>query len=614
MSENTIFHKNMQVLQKYNATIAQKMHEKSTDEEIQAGVEEIAGRSVLYGIREGKQYQLDSLYDSTYMVNTWYQKVTADTLRYRSRFFLFGLGNGMYAKKALAETSEDVLIFIYEPSKSIWKTVLEKIDISNILCSDRIILQVADYGDLLLEEKLDRVIRYEEVKGYIISKYPNYSRLYPKEAKRYVELIQIYCNRRDAERFLLERHGVAYYCNTFQNLHFLRDARSLRSLWEKIPKGIPAIVVSSGPSLDKNIEELKKAVGKSFLIAADSALKALLAHDIIPDMFVSVDGLKNPAHFQDERIQNIPLACNLQSNLDMMQFHKGMKYYTKSLDFYLQDKLEQMGVELPVFGSGGSVAHECFELARILECNPIILVGQDLAYTNAQTHASHTVRGEWHIDVQNLDTLTLEGIDGAPVLSSYEFQLYLQWFEQQIEKNPQLRVIDATEGGARIHGTRIECLADTIARECVEAVPMGALLQETMPMMTEAQYQELKRFIRNIPEELENALRIAKEMERCYQRMLFLIYQDKYQKNEFKQLYGKIIEMSAKLEAIGAMEYVQSHIQQITNQTMEGIYDVQADERAELIAGCKVGSEYSKAIIGGIETVLPDIAKRVEIE
>ena len=61
------------------------------------------------------------------------------------------------------------------------------------------------------------------------------------------------------------------------------------------------------------------------------------------------------------------------------------------------------------------------------------------------------------------------------------------------------------------------------------------------------------------------------------------------------------------------MEYVQSHIQQITNQTMEGIYDVQADERAELIAGCKVGSEYIKAIIGGIETVLPDIAKRVEI-
>lgn len=57
-----------------------------------------------------------------------------------------------------------------------------------------------------------------------------------------------------------------------------------------IPNTIPAIVVSAGPSLNNNIMELKKAVGKAFIIAVDTAVKPLVKAGIIPDMFAMLDG------------------------------------------------------------------------------------------------------------------------------------------------------------------------------------------------------------------------------------------------------------------------------------------------------------------------------------
>ena len=59
-----------------------------------------------------------------------------------------------------------------------------------------------------------------------------------------------------------------------------------------IPKDISAIVIAAGPSLNKNIKELKRAKGKAFLIAVDTAVKRLLKEGIVPDMYATLDGMK----------------------------------------------------------------------------------------------------------------------------------------------------------------------------------------------------------------------------------------------------------------------------------------------------------------------------------
>ena len=52
------------------------------------------------------------------------------------------------------------------------------------------------------------------------------------------------------------------------------------------------ILVSAGPSLNKNIMELKKAKNKAFIVATDTAVKPLLKAGIEPDLMVMVDGEK----------------------------------------------------------------------------------------------------------------------------------------------------------------------------------------------------------------------------------------------------------------------------------------------------------------------------------
>ena len=93
-------------------------------------------------------------------------------------------------------------------------------------------------------------------------------------------------------------------------------SKSIMDFNRLCPKDIPAFVVASGPSLNKNIEELKRAKGKSLIVAVDSAIPTLLRNDIVPDLFVTLDSKKDIRHTDDERSHTIPCFCELESKAD----------------------------------------------------------------------------------------------------------------------------------------------------------------------------------------------------------------------------------------------------------------------------------------------------------
>ena len=83
---------------------------------------------------------------------------------------------------------------------------------------------------------------------------------------------------------------------------------------------MPAIVVAAGPSLNKNIDELKRAKGKAFIIAVDTAIKPLLKKGIIPDMFAIVDGKKPIELVQNEEVKKIPLLTSISASHDVLEY------------------------------------------------------------------------------------------------------------------------------------------------------------------------------------------------------------------------------------------------------------------------------------------------------
>jgi hypothetical protein len=98
-------------------------------------------------------------------------------------------------------------------------------------------------------------------------------------------------------------------------------------------------------------------------------------------------------------------------------------------------------------------------------------VGQDLAYSQGKSHAGAHVGLTLQSEDQRAGRLnrTIPGYYGGEVETTVQLDSYRYWFEEVIRKYPQLNVINATEGGARIAGTTQMPLAEAVATYQLES-------------------------------------------------------------------------------------------------------------------------------------------------
>ena len=106
---------------------------------------------------------------------------------------------------------------------------------------------------------------------------------------------------------------------------------------------MPAVLVSAGPSLDKNINQLKEIRENVFIMAVDTALNSILTHDIIPDMAITVDSHKPLVLFEDERVRQIPLAVSTCTNKKVIAQSRAKHFYELREDEYLGILYQRLG-------------------------------------------------------------------------------------------------------------------------------------------------------------------------------------------------------------------------------------------------------------------------------
>ncbi|EFN2914410.1 motility associated factor glycosyltransferase family protein, partial [Campylobacter coli] len=220
-----------------------------------------------------------------------------------------------------------------------------------------------------------------------------------------------------------------------------------------------AIIVSTGPSLTKQLPLLKKYASKATIFCADSSYPILAKHDIKPDYVCMLE--------RDE----IVAEC---FNNDFGEFDKDIVFIVKSVTHphtikYLQKnnrvfilvstyasfiqylKLDYFGY----FNMGFSVAHMNFLLTIHLKYKNIILIGQDLAYAkDGQTHSQGFIHanlhnGDYERDLDKFSTTAYGG--NGKVQSSEIWTLFRHNFEKDIvniKMNYHITTYNCTEGGA----------------------------------------------------------------------------------------------------------------------------------------------------------------------
>ncbi|MDJ0838570.1 MAG: DUF115 domain-containing protein [Acidobacteriota bacterium] len=233
--------------------------------------------------------------------------------------------------------------------------------------------------------------------------------------------------------------------------------------------GKPAVVVAAGPSLDKNLPDLAAVADRCVVIALGRTAKPLEKWGVNPDFLVHnepkpffqfIAGCKNLAE--------TAFVLSGQADLDYYRHRHGPTFVTQNITNFTGrwicghfPQLQRGYLE-----TAGSVANEAFSLAVLLGCNPIILTGQDLAvkgeqyYGHAPTNQSFAHGRE--------DERWVPGYFDGNVKTMSTWEGYLHWFERegvrQQKRNPNLILINATEGGASIEGFQAMKLREVIHR------------------------------------------------------------------------------------------------------------------------------------------------------
>lgn len=437
---------------------------------------------VLQVISQDYTYRLNSMKD-TGMAAECYAGRYGKMLDYAG-ICIYGLADGKVVRELLKNCNGTQEILIYEPDAAVFVQAMHHYRLDDIIREEKVRLVVEGINGWSLGKNMEEVITYQNKDLLVQCILPNYDVVYSEKCRVYVDEMIRYMKKEVFNKNTELLRGAQIADNLMQNLPALLGGGSVKGMQtyflEHLDERIPAIIVSAGPSLDKNIQMLKLARGHAFVIGVDSALKALLREGIYPDIAISIDPGKNPELFTDDRLNDIPFVVAGFSLPVITRKNRSRVFFAEGYgaEIFGRTIEEKTGKKLGKLETGGSVATDAFSLAVLLGFKRIILVGQDLAYTGGQTHVSGFA--ECDANKREEDSLTeVEGMDGTMLRTDIQMAYYKEWFEMRIRMlGGVIEVINATEGGARIRGTREMALADAIALWGGENVDFKQWLQE----------------------------------------------------------------------------------------------------------------------------------------
>ena len=283
--------------------------------------------------------------------------------------------------------------------------------------------------------------------------FSNYQKVYVEEVKEFLEELKYFFINVKLDNSTKINMSKIWFKTLMENLKYIIDGIPINK-YRNIYKDKPAIIVSAGPSLEKNIDELRKINDEILIISGGRTLRSLIDRKINPHLLAVVDPLEVSYELCKDYIEelNIPLLFYEGTNHKVVSEHKGEKVFFSYNEFI--NKI--LGEKVLEVQTGGSVAHVMTSVAIIMGCNPIIFVGQDLAYTNEKSHALIAQNRDGKTGFNELkrnDDIFVEDINGNLVRTSLVLNDYRMGLEKIIEKSKKTTFINATEGGARIKGT-----------------------------------------------------------------------------------------------------------------------------------------------------------------
>ena len=407
---------------------------------------------------------------------------------------VMGFGAGYHIAQIARRYTGTGGAVVFEPDVPLLRFVLERVDLAGDLASAHVAL-VTDATDSVSITNAFHGIEPLVAMGLRIMPHaPSVPRLGERATRFGEELTRVVRAIKTNLMTTLVQSETTLR-NVLQNLGYYASGGGIAPL-AGVAEGRPAIVVSAGPSLRRNLDLLAdpRLRERVVVIAVQTVLKTMLARGIRPDFVTALDHHEISRRFYEgltpADVKGVTLVVEPKANPAILDAFPGRIICSE--DELAEGVLGDMARHHGAIAPGATVAHLAYHLARHMGCDPVILIGQDLGFTDGQYYApGAAIHQVWSGELSGLRTLEMfewERIvrsrhrlhkaadpEGRPIYTDEQMLTYLVQFERHFEADASRgrTTIDATEGGVAKRHTIARPLRDTLAPILASAPPSG---------------------------------------------------------------------------------------------------------------------------------------------
>lgn len=442
----TIFKKNLDFLKNNTPLLYKTILEEEPLESIY--LEKIEGQdNYIIESKEAKSYM-----QSAYNVDNEIKSMLKNTESDVDTIILFGIGNGDALQHIIKNYNNLYEIIVVEPSLQIFKTYLENHNINEILKKDLNVTFVVNKPEEFVVDAiyLNMLDSKKTSMVFHISYCSVFNSYYNKMVIELGKTLKV----KSGDIRIFAGLSQLWLMNSIKNLKIDDVYPIEKSILDNF-KEKTAIIVSAGPSLNKNIHMIEKLKEKAIIFAVGSAIKVLDSKGITPHFRVAIDGLPHEnTIFEDIDTSSVPLMFANPLYHEILPKYKGTKIrFILESEYIGKYIYRKSKIPFQEFLSGASVANGLLNLLCGIGCNRIIFMGQDLSYTKEGLHAKGiTTEKEDEQWLKTQKYIIVKNVYGEDV---YSIDPYLQMkytMEATIERYKNIEFLNATEGGLGIEG------------------------------------------------------------------------------------------------------------------------------------------------------------------
>ena len=597
-----IYDKNIKSLKEYRPELYEKVQtSENSAQRVYTGDALDEEKFLAYLNEDGSLIALNSTYHPAHEADRYvaqFSECVPETI-----LFLYGFSDGRVIREILSEHCPINRCIVYEPSVDIFRHALQELELDDLFMDTRLKIIVAD--PQALEKFLYGEMNYRSWKLFRWAILSKYREIFDTDYKEVQALYKRMYEDRQADMRTLIRAAQAGMVNEAYAMKWMLDSRTLEQLKKRLPtEDVPCIVVAAGPSLEKNVEILKQAKGKAFIICVDTAVKYLLEREIMPDLLCTVDPLKGSSFFTRPEIKEIPIAISADSDYRALESIGDIQpiYISITNDFY-RGLFRKQGTDVGYFDGGGSVGTTCFQIGVALGFKTIIIIGQDLAFTDDKAHA-----GMGNLQESDLvyGLMMVDGYYGEKVLTRGDFKHYLDWYNMRIPEFKDRTIINATEGGAKLKGAIQMSLQAAVDQYCKQEFDFYKVFTET-PQVWDT-YEKKQEYYEQIQMQYKYFVgfrRKLKEGIRQADRAILLLQRGRYEQRELERIDRELDVITREVSHNDAMVMLVKRMIETDITMTDDLHDAEENLEMESIRLYGKMKKYLSDLNEALEELLP---------